>query len=309
MTHLWTTLRKQIKTLPTEGRVILALTVAMLATEAAFRMGDRLLSKDVAHLRSLNQTAAKIESANTSPRIVIGNSLARCGIDPTLLNNPSAVFMTPDGTGVAEWAYAFRRYVMHRQQHPREVWIITGPAHLIDGPIATPERFGQFFVGSQDRSSFIAHELNEIEGRSQFLLGAASVAYADRNRLQPLLFYNFVPGYEETARQIDQTLTLPTPTKPSSQTVPTCHHLTLLLDSIQECGSRAVIISVPLPKPYSLAAPVIAAAEAHECRVVELGKLPSPSADAFSDGYHLTPAAAKIVTQQILAALASSGPR
>ncbi|MCP5559314.1 MAG: hypothetical protein H7A55_16325 [Verrucomicrobiaceae bacterium] len=217
--------------------------------------------------------------------------------------------MTPDGTGVAEWAYAFRRYVMHRRQHPAEVWIITGPAHLIDAPIATPERFGQFFVDRHDQASFLANELNEIESRSQFLLGAASVAYADRNRLQPLLFYNFVPGYEETARQIDQTLSLPDSIKPMPAAAATCRHLNLLLDSIQQCGSRAVIISVPLPKPYSLSGPVVAAAQSHRCQLIELGKLPPPGAEGFSDGYHLTPAAAKVVTHQILDTLKRSTAR
>ncbi len=308
--HLAAVLRK-IKTLPGEGRVVLLILLCLLLVETAFRSGDLALSKDVAHLKTLPALAAQIKTTGEAGQgsiLVLGNSLARCAVDFEIVRtnrgDPSApipLLIAPDGSNIANWHYAFRRYILHPRAHPSVVWILTGKTHLNDATIEDPERMGRYFVDSQDRPNFLANELPDTGTRARFLLSTFSTAFANRTRIQPLLFYNCVPGYEGTAREISQTLPVGSEAPNLSQTTrPTFRHLNLLLDSIQEAGCEAIIISVPLPVSYSLPTEVLAVAQNHQVKVIEMGSDPPLPAFAFSDGYHLTPAAAKEVTLRIL---------
>jgi hypothetical protein len=302
---------QKIKTLPGEGRVLLLILICLLLVEVAFRSGDQTLSKDVAHLKTLSAMATQIRATGETGQrslLVLGNSLARCAVDFDVVRTDAATpsiplpfLMAPDGSNIANWHYAFRRYMLHCKAHPSVVWILTGKTHLFDAPLEDPERMGHYFVDAQDRWSFLWNELPDTGTRSRFLLSTISTAFANRTRIQPLLFYNCVPGYEVTARDISQTLPVSSENPNQGQVNrPTFRHLNLLLDSIREAGCEATIISVPLPVSYELPPEVLTIAENHHVTVFEMGSAPPLPASAFSDGYHLTTAAAKEVTLRIL---------
>ena len=311
MLKLIKTALSKIKTLPEEGRVLITVALGLLALEFAFRLGDSSLSKDVDQLNDLAKLGIQINAAHERGNrslLVLGNSLARCAIAPSLIGQQRGTgtedetfLMTPDGSNVTDWLYAYDRYILHSGTTPTTVWIITGKTHLNDAPIDDPERLGHYFVDGKDRGEVLLNQLPDLGTRCRFILGSVSTMFANRLRIQPLVFYNAVPGYENTARAISQRLPIgDQPIEINQAPKPTFLKFRHLLEAVQKSGSKATIISAPLPLRYALDAEVISLAHEYNAAVIELGNEPPLPAEAFSDGYHLTPAAAHSVTERIL---------
>lgn len=297
-----------------EIKILLSLACLLLVLEAGARVFETRLSKDVQHLRELPAQAEKLRAASHDAFkiLVLGNSLARCGVDVPLLTKGLkqqlqrevvVAVMHPDGSRIEQWTYGYRRYFEQTGAVPDVVLLITGRLHLTDQPPDVSD-MGAFYVSGQDLPAFAKASLHGIEDTSRFWVARLSALFAHADRVQPLLFYRFVPGYDETAQAINQRASSKPPDsyQHDAKNV-ACNTLAFLLDGSKLSGVRFLIASAPLPEPYVLPAEVSDAARRAGASVIKTGETLDLPSENFPDQYHLNAQGAEAFTKALLPTL------
>jgi hypothetical protein len=281
----------------TETKVILVVVAVFLGLELCARIFEPSLSSDVRNILAQEQIPVGIsevgEKGGTSV-LVLGNSLARACLNEEVLEDelsrkgypgPKVFFMTPDASAVNEWTAAYRKYFPERESGPDMVLIVTGPEHLLDHPVRSPEKMAAFHTAQRDRRRVLMDWLSGANPRMRFLLASRSRLFANRERIQPLLFYNFVPGFEGTARRINQSYGRGEVGAGTGN--PTAKRFRFLLDSILLDSKQVFVIAAALPDTYRIPQAIRKIALNRSVSVIEEGtSIPWPS-EAFPDGYHL----------------------
>lgn len=290
----------------TELRVSIALLLALLGLEAAARLFETRLSKDVAHLRSLPAEAARLRDApsDSCKVLILGNSLAREGLDrerltrglEARLGRPVVLAaMHPDGSRIEEWQYGYRRYFEQTGARPDLVLLCTGRAHLLDG-LRDLDAVAAFHVSWRDLPGFVREQKLGVDGLCQVIAARTSALFAHRRRVQPLLFYHWMPRYEQTVNLI-QAAGQGTARR-SAATEEGARAFLGLLQTCRTAGTRVALLPVPLPEPYELPAGVVEAAQLGGA--FTLGPPPRLPARHFPDGYHLDAEGAALWTAALL---------
>ena len=286
------------------------LALALLIAEIVVRAGEPLLSQDIRNILEFDSFAGKIREIRATGGtsiVIVGNSLARQGLDRQTLvagfvekgyPSPQVLYLAPDSTGINEWAAAWRRYLPGDASSPDWVFIVSGPRHLSDHPVRSPEKLAAFHVSRDDQLMVLKGWLKDNNRRGCFLIAGVSRLFANRDRIRPLLFYNLVPGYESTAQQLNEN-----GKQASAELSGNCLRFRFLLDSIHLPGSQIRVIGSPLPDSYELPPAVLQAAYARSVPVINLGNRKQWPPDAFPDGYHLSELQAKVFTKDVLTTL------
>ncbi len=296
-----------ISSFRTELKVLAAIAGALLAVEGLMRFAQTSLSVDVRHIVSAPKLASDMV-AQTPPRVLaLGNSLLREGVNAGQLEEEASLLgltdsftlYHPDGTSVQEWAFAFRRFFASAQQVPDFVLIFTGRTHLQDTePRPTP--LGAFYCATGDIPRYLSRKGTDLEVAAEFLLARASVAYAQRSRIQPRLFTAIIPHFQDMLRVMN---TSPKRGPAKGNRIVSYDDLALLLDSIHAEGARAAIITVPAPEAYVISPAILEIAESHDAAVIDLGQADGLTDANFPDGWHLDTKGASIFTERLVHAL------
>jgi hypothetical protein len=294
-----------------EMKVILCLTGMLLGLETGARLFETKLSKDVAHIREL-PTEAKILNeapAKTLKVLVLGNSLARCGIDLEMLKKgledkyqkPVAIAkMHPDGSRIEEWTYGYSRYFESTGAHPDLILTTTGLLHLSDR-LQNITGMGAFFVSTHDTWEFCWNRLSGIEDIARFWGARLSALWAHRDRVEPLVFYKAIPGYTETAQEINRSVSLDRQDTSAAQPKGSCKVFQLFTGGLKSTQTTLVIASVPMPEPYQLPSEIQLAIQNSGAFFLDLGASMKLPKQRFPDDYHLDAEGAALFTQEILA--------
>lgn len=289
-----------------ELRAVIALLIALLGLEAAARVFEARLSKDVAHLRSLPMEAARLRDAPAARLkvLILGNSLAREGLDreqlrlglEAKLGRPVVLAaMHPDGSRIEEWHYGYRRYFDQVGARPDLVLLCTGRAHLLDG-LRDLDAVAAFHVSWRDLPDFVREQNLGVEAICQVAAARVSCLFAHRRRVQPLLFYHWMPRYEPTVNLIQSVGQ--GAARRSAAPAETARAFLGMLQTCRAAGTRVALLPVPLPEAYELPAAVAEAAQAGGATVV--GPPPRLPAERFPDGYHLDAEGARMWTSALL---------
>ena len=172
---------------------------------------------------------------------------------------------------------------------------MTGRTHLLDPARPETERLGAIYVGGGgDRWRFLREELGGFEARATFVLAAASRLHANRERVRPLLFYHAMPGYEEAVNRINraaggghEAAAEAAGSAVAGLGQEGLRYANLLLDSVEASGAELVVVTAPLPEPWSLPEPVAALLRERSIAVIALGEEAPLPPERFPDGYHL----------------------
>ena len=298
-----------------EVKVVLLVGLGILAAEGASRMLETRLSADVRQMRSQRDIPEKIEKARDEGResvLVLGNSLARAGLRESEIRkrfvelgkpDPVVLYLTPDASDVSDWAAAYRKCFQDRNDslEPDYLLVGTGRTHLDDRTVVSPEKLAAYHARKKDYGMILRTWLGTTDERARFLISTMSSLYANRERLRPILFYSFVPGYENVAQSLneaDKTGAMRLPGKAAS-----AERLDVLLQSIRIPPERVMVTAIPLPWPYELAPAVLEVAEKRDVRVFTEKSGREWPEEAFPDGYHLAPDQGAIFTQAVMARL------
>jgi len=294
-----------------EIKVVISLAFSLLVFEVLSRSGESYLSADVRQMLAQDEIPQKIREVKRDGRasiLVIGNSLARAGIIPDeiarSIRSPNGgtaevFYITPDASGINEWAAAYRRGFPDAPdtERPDLVLIVTGPGHLADQLVTSPERLSAYHVAEHDRWEVGMNWLPGLGERCRFALAGASRLFANRERVRPLLFYRLVPGYEVTAQRLNQSINsgkdLPVERDESAE------RFGLLLDSLGIPPERVLIAAVPLPWQYELPEAVLAEASARNIFVYGEAAASTWPSVAFPDGYHIAPEFGRVFSRQL----------
>ncbi len=290
----------------TELRVVVALLASLLGLEVAARLFETRLSKDVAHLRSLPAEAARLRAAPSDrfKVLILGNSLAREGLDreqlqrglEARLGRPVLLAaMHPDGSRIEEWQYGYRRHFDQVGARPDLVLLCTGRAHLLDG-LRDLDAVAAFHVSWRDLPGFVREQHLGVEAICQVAAARVSRLFAHRRRVQPLLFYHWMPRYEPTVNLIQAGGQVKA--RRSAASAESARALLGLLQTCRAAGTRVALLPVPLPEAYELPAAVAEAAQAGGAIV--LGPPPPLPPERFPDGYHLDAEGAAVWTSMLL---------
>ena len=295
-----------------ETKVVLALLALLGLLELGTRALETRLSKDVAHLRSVPAAAARFQSApNETLRVLIlGNSLSRCGLDRAVLaaglkeklgREVVIEALTPDGSRVEEWLYGYRRYFDQNQAQPDVILLGTARLHLTDNPPAV-DKLAAFYVSRPDLSGYLKDYARDVESASLALTARTSMLFAHRARVQPLVFYNLVPGYTETVQGINAQRAKSAAAHMKGASAPplTCAAFDRLLSTAQASGTKVIVVTIPLPDEYVIPEEVTKTAQAHQTPIVLLGQQLRLPDTAFPDAYHLSETGAADFTRQLL---------
>jgi hypothetical protein len=297
----------------TETKVLLTVGLLALVAELGARsLGDRL-SKDVAHLNHLAELSTQLRPIGPAQVLILGNSLSRQAFDRKVLERrwqlpdgtpTRTAALHPDASGIIEWSQAFRRHVQLPGCRPQVVLIGTGRTHLLD-PTGDLEidRLGAWLVPPSERWRFAQNEGLTLEQGLPFLLASQSQLFANRSRIQPLTFYNLVPGYEATVRTLSEkrNSTLGAESlAPTTGPPPTLRHLQRLLDDVRAAGATPVIVALPVPEPYTLPPAVTQLLAQQKVRLIDFGSTHSFPSAFFPDGYHLNEEGGRTFTEKLL---------
>lgn len=282
----------------TEIKVILAVVAALLMGEVGARLFEPRLSADIRQILGFEEFPQKIAESRAEGQtivLVLGNSLARSGVDEVTLEaglrkkgwaRPKIFYLTPDASGVNEWTAAYRKiFPGSGAIRPDLLILVTGPGHLLDHPVRSPERLAAYHASRKDRVKIFCEWLNSESERCRFLLASVSRLFVIRERVRPLLFYDLVPGYEVTARQLNQAVGQGI--RDPSEAGGTAVRFRMLLDSLDLPAKRVVLAAAPLPEIYQIPDVVLEAASERGITVFqEVAGVGLPP-EAFPDGYHL----------------------
>jgi hypothetical protein len=300
-----------------EIKVVLFLIGCLLAGEWGTRWVEPELSKDVEHLEGLEAMAQRLEPRGKSNVLVLGNSLARCGLDQGLLSEgwrlPSGEVaqvevLTPDASGIVDWGQGFRRYVVETGSRPEVVVVGTGRVHLNDPMEVQSARLAAWLVPKDERWAFVKDQKWGMEEAIPFWLASWSRLFANRERIEPLVFYRLVPGYEETSRLInhERGVALAGRSGGHEQGAVTTRHLQRLIDDVAKVGARLVVVTMPMPEVYELPGEVVEVLKANRVLLIEGGSKNTMEAERFPDGYHLDAGGARRFTTWLIERLNAS---
>ena len=293
-----------------------AVVLLLLLTEVVCRTIETRISADIRYLRSLPEISQRLSTVEhgTLRVLVIGNSLAREGIDlddfqkqlgERLGQSVHVEGFYPDGSNIVEWSWGFRRYFGDANHSPDLVVVVTGRTHLVD-TTGKFERLGAFHVSNSD----LAEALQTItfETWPRLLLARISTAFSSRDRLRPLIGYNFLPGYAAAmenltlSRRIDSEGDDPSESEGTDVNVSA---LKRLMDACQETGSQIIIATIPMVMPFQLPNAVAECIASSEAEFVDLSSLDGLRESDFPDGYHLGLSGRRTFTARVVDAVFS----
>lgn len=298
-----------------EAKVVLVVVLGVIFLEIVSRMFEPRLSADVREMLSQKEIPERIGKARSEGResvLVLGNSLARAsllesGIRERFVElgrpDPEVLYLAPDGSDISDWTAAYRHCFLGRSpsQAPDYILIGTGQTHLEDNPVVSPEKLAAYHAGREDYGIILWSWLGTTGERCRFLSASVSRLMANRERLRPILFYNFVPGFEEVARRLNEAEK--TEVVPPGERNASAGRFGLLLDSIPVPPERVMVAAIPLPWSYRLNKAVLETAEKRGVRVFAVEVLREWPAEAFPDGYHLSAVDGAIYTKAVMARL------
>jgi len=302
-----------------EAKVVLFLVVGLCLFEIASRMFETRISADVRQMSSQSEIPEKIGNARKEGResvLILGNSLARAGLLESGIRErfvelgrpePLVVYMTPDGSDVSDWTAAYRRSFPREAESntPDYVLVGTGQTHLEDRPVVSPEKLAAYHAGLDDYGIILRHWLKTNGERFRFVVAATSRLFANRERLRPILFYNFVPGYEEVARRLNEKEKAGK--DPKSGREASAERFGLLLESIALPPERVMVVAIPLPWTYKLNSSIHEEALARGVRLFEDEVDQQWPPESFPDGYHLAADHGGAYTKAVMAKLLPAG--
>lgn len=281
-----------------EGKILLTLLTMVLLLEGAARLLETHFSKDVRELLDRGNLSKLVRKENDSGNfaiLAIGNSLARACLHKETFEselarkgyrNPKLFFLTADGTNVNEWSASYRKYFFKSPAKPDWILWVSGPQHLLDQPPASPERLAAYHAAAFDIPLILDEWVGGFDEGARFLLARVSRLVACRDRVRPLLFYNFIPGFEGASESINSLQREQVATVGQSRG--SASRFRFALETSGVSNEHMFVIAAALPFSYEIPESVEDVVREQGVTILELGAKHEWGAEAFPDGYHLS---------------------
>ncbi len=296
-----------------EACVVISVLALLAATEIFFRTAGNHLSEDVISTSDIARTAESVANAPPPRLLVLGNSLARKGIDPKLLASEmkqQAVFMAyPDSSHALVWDYLLTRHFVETGSLPDELLIITGGQHLLDSP-GNDSHMGAYYVSWREVPRYLREDVATTDQAIEFLLGRTSSAFSMRSRISPRMFDAVLPYYQENWEILNRAAMAGKGTALSGAVKGgTTRHLRHLLTTLIEKGVSVKVVLAPMPSIYQLDEQVALTLGELKIPIINLNPISGIGPESFADADHLNEAGQVVFTRALAKALASTNQK
>ncbi len=296
-----------------ETRTILVVVLGLLFVEVAVRLAGERLSGDVVHIEKIGEIAGDLAQAEGFRILFVGNSLIGDGLDSERLESILAESLRipvrvakirPDGTSPLEWYYLIDRHVFDPGARPDVLVIAFGPGHLFDrsGNQAVL-RLAAHHVAWDQVGEVFAEDLEGFDAGAQFVLARVSRAYALRDRVQPRVLDQVIPGYQDLAPLILRDR--PTGAEvDAGQEQRGTRLLERILGRAQREGVPVLFVAMPSGPGWVVDPGVERLIREHSLGLLDLNEeLPLPP-ERFPDGQHLDDVGRRIFTDSLASSIA-----
>lgn len=295
-----------------EWRVVAFVALVVLTAEAGMRLFESYVSRNFTNMRNLPAVAEAMKKHDGEKIAVVGNSLTARAVDGEMLaaglkaggmKNPETFFLTPDGSSIIEWDYAFRRYFTNRGAVPDILLLGTGEFHLRDES-GRASRLGALFVDDQDIGRAWREDLPDWEQKCEFLIARFSVLHAARSRVKPHIFGRLIPHYFDMEQWINHQRYIVAMRNGAPAGSSESHgHLAAFLRLLREKGVKTTVFSITLPKDYQVSESALKVIKDEGGQWLDLSSRDGFPTERFPDGYHLDQQGTRLFTQRLVEVL------
>ncbi|SFI28389.1 hypothetical protein [Planctomicrobium piriforme] len=294
-----------------EGPVMLFVVCGLLLGELAMRAGDAQLSKDVAHLKSFDWLAHRLEETAQHPSVLfLGNSMTRFGVAQGAFEDefasrtgevPLTVKMNPDNSSLSDWYYLYNNFIHDEDLKPDLMVVGFQGDHLRDQPPNHPGRLAQYYCDLNDWPDLCKYDLPTFEDRASFALASLSSLYGNHDRPQTRLFDALIPHYRDGVQQlIDRVNAHSLAPRPQ----PTYHRLKEFLKHVGEQKVELVMVAMPIAAEYELDPELLKILRESGVTLVDCRHVPGIVPAMFPDGIHMSADASELYSRYLADALA-----
>lgn len=282
-----------------ELKTILAILVALAATETALRSVENTLSDNLRHINSIPGLARELGHGSRPKVLFLGNSYTRrdthldivsAECDRNGITSLNAIKVVPDATAVTDWYYTFKTFFAEPGIVP-DVAVIgfTITRHLSDQSPIDARLLSRRFCSMHHISEVFSKDIRDLEGRLEFLLARVSSAFANQYFVRRRLLDRIIPNYKAGTRAQSRTERA---TRAKTDHV-TFTRLLRFIDLLKENGVTAVFVAMPASKFEHYPPEMTDIFARKEVTFLDLRKVPGITADDFCDGSYLNDTAGR----------------
>ena len=299
-------------------RAVVAVALALVAFEAAFRLVEERVSADAKHAADAPAAVARLSESEGPRLLVLGNSLVRDGVDRDRLRDRLADVspvnvetLHPSASTVTDWRVLFERLVIPTEDSDRAAAdvVVLGYAaeHLSDQAPVDPRRLGGYYVDHRTLTEVLWRDMRTLGDRVEVLAAYSLRTFAAADRLRLKTLAACVPAYEQTAERLNQVSSEPSRPGQAAGTARTYERLERLLDTARRHDVRVALVAFACGRPYELDPDLIELADEWNTPHLDLRHPPGVAAESFYDGYHMDPDAAAAFTDLLASRLHTAG--
>ncbi len=245
--------------------LLLALVV-VICLDLVVRVTEARLSGDVASKERFGVIMRQTESTSDKPLFVaVGSSLVDRGFDVDVLadavaaqtGSPVVVKLAPDNSTIWDWTCVVEQHVLGREPAARLVIIGFAWDQLSDrAPLILRRNFNNLCPPSK-LGEFSTYSSNvHIETWLNMAAVITSKLYTHREPIRDRLFSRLIPNFQEVSQQINERDNAREATAKVGIESPSASSgygaAGALLQRLGERGTRAVLVAMPVQKPYQI---------------------------------------------------------
>lgn len=286
----------------------------LAAAELAGRFTGRWLSVDESHVREIPEIARRLH-AGPPPRILfLGNSLTRCGVDLEAFRAELRVRgvpdvacekVVPDGTGISEWYYYFKRHFADANETPDVVIVGFQGATASDQNLVRVEKLGQDACTLRDIPELFTSDVEGFGDRVQFLLSYCFYSVGKQTNMQHRVLSWVVPNYIQETQELNQVVQSGRKKNaPSAPPRSTYRRLERLMSMLRRIDVRGVFVAMPGATDQTLDPMLVETVREGGMTFVDGRRIERLGAERFFDGVHMDAAAADVYSRFVAGAIA-----
>jgi hypothetical protein len=277
-----------------EVLLVISLIFIMLFIELMLRSQASNLSGNIRHIRQIPEIASRLNQ-QTPSLLFLGNSLTNNGIDPAVfqarlpdLKTRIVEKIVPDASSLSDWYCIVSNNIASLDHPPRVLVVGFAWLQLSDQYPVNASRLGGFFCSVTDTSALSAMGLTNHTQVLDFLAGAGSQVYLNREAIRNRLLDVLVPNFRSVTQEMNANPGL-TRKQPNTQAPIVHSHSTLIRFSrmAQETGIKLVLVAMPVKDEYQLNPDLVETVKKHQIAFLDMRHTPGLENNMYLDPIHL----------------------
>lgn len=275
-----------------EAWVVIALAVVVALIELALRSQTSNLSGNIQHIGQIPAIAARLGQQSNS-LLFLGNSLTNNGVEPSVfqarqtgLNAALVEKITPDATSLSDWYCVFKNNIAGMDSPPRTVVLGFAWLQLSDQYPINASRLGGYFCSMADIAALSGTGLTNHNKLLDFLAGAASHVYLNREAIRNRLLDALVPNYRSVTQEMNVN-----PGLGSKAKIEKIEHryttLARFSQMARDAGIRLVLVAMPVKDEYPIDPGLMETVKDHGMTLLDMRNTPGVASSMFLDPIHL----------------------